>query len=274
MEGSPGTLPARSLSKQDVRDHYDQFAWAYRRYWGDHIHHGFFVTGRESPRQAQEQMVRRCAARAGVQPGMHVADVGCGHGGTAAFLATEYSCRVHGITISETQLALARKLCESLDGATSFELADAESYVFPAGSFDVIWNMESSEHFFDKAAYFRKVATALKPGGKLMVAACTGSMQNQLVANITRVLLFPELWTTDEYVRQIELAGMQVVSAEQLVSEVARTWDLGADQLRNSWWLLALLPSQFREFADGMELIREGYRSGQLTYSVIVATKT
>src|SRR5215471_8160087 len=198
--------PAGSLSLQEIRDHYDQFAWAYRRYWGDHIHHGLFVSGEEDPQQAQEKMLRHCATRAGLQPAMRVLDVGCGHGGTASFLAREFSCRVLGLTISQTQLEVARKLCGSLDGAASFELADAESYAFPAATFDVIWNMESSDHFFDKAAYFRKAATALKPGGKLMVAAWTGSMQDQLIADIARVFFFPELWTTDEHIQQIQSA--------------------------------------------------------------------
>ena len=273
MKSAAGASPARLFSIQEIRDHYDQFAWAYRRYWGDHIHHGFFLTGGEDPREAQEQMLRHCAARTSIQSGMRVSDVGCGHGGTASFLAREYGCRVLGLTISEMQLELARKLCGGLDGTTKFELADAESYLFPAGCFDVIWNMESSEHFFNKAAYFQKVAAALKPGGKLMLAAWTGSMQDQLIGSIARVFLCPELWTTAEYVRQIQLAGMQVVSCEQLASEVARTWDLAAEQARNSQWLLSLLPARFHEFAAGIELMREGYRSGQLTYSVVVATR-
>jgi tocopherol O-methyltransferase len=261
------------LSTQDIRDHYDQFAWAYRRYWGDHIHHGLFLTGKEDPQQAQEQMLRHCASRVGLQPGMQVVDVGCGHGGTARFLAREYSCHVLGLTVSQTQLELARQLCGSLDGATKFELADAEAYPFRAGRFDVVWNMESSDHFFDKAAYFRKVAVGLKPGSKLMVAAWTGSMRDQIIDNIARVFLFPELWTTAKCMQQIELAGMRVVSSEQLASEVSRTWDLAAERIRKSRWLLSILPAQFREFADGIELMREGYRSGQLTYSVIVATR-
>lgn len=273
MKDAPGAPRTRPLSIQDIRDHYDQFAWAYRRYWGDHIHHGLFRTGLEDPQQAQEQMLRHCAARVGLQPGMHVVDVGCGHGGTANFLAREYSCRVLGLTISPTQLELARTLCGGTDGTTKFELADAETYEFRAGRFDVVWNMESSDHFFDKAAYFRKVAMGLKPGSKLMVAAWTGSMQDQLIDNIARVFLFPELWTMAEYVQQIESAGMKVVSCEQLASDVARTWDLAAEQISESRWLLSILPDQFREFVDGIELMREGYRSGQLTYSVIVATR-
>lgn len=260
-----------SFSSGDISDHYDQFAWAYRRYWGDHIHHGLFVNGEQDAQRAQELMVRHCVRQAGVSTGMTVADVGCGHGITAGLLAREYSCKVLGLTISQAQLELARKACESLNGQVRFELADAEAYAFPAASFDLIWNMESSEHFFDKSGYFGKVGAALKPGGKLMVAAWSGSMQDELIRNIAQIFLCPELWTADEYTRSIDAAGMKIVSREQLGAEVARTWDISAEQIQSSRALLSVLPKQFREFARGIELIREGYRSGQFSYTILVA---
>ncbi|HEY6250579.1 MAG TPA: methyltransferase domain-containing protein, partial [Candidatus Angelobacter sp.] len=194
MTTDTGLYQSRSLSSRDIGDHYNQFAWAYRRYWGDHIHHGLFLTGNEDREESQQLMLRHCAVRVGLCAGLSVADVGCGHGATAALLATEYSCKILGLTISETQFKYAREACASLNGNVHFELANAEEYVFPAGSFDVIWNMESSEHFFDKPAYFRKVATALKPGGKLMVAAWSGSMKDQIIREIARGFLCPELW--------------------------------------------------------------------------------
>ncbi|HEV2991441.1 MAG TPA: class I SAM-dependent methyltransferase [Candidatus Angelobacter sp.] len=263
------------LNVNDISGHYDDFAWAYRLYWGDHIHHGLFTTPGLTPKQAQETMLRHCALRAAVRPGMTVADVGCGHGGTARFLASEYSCSVLGLTISAEQLKIARKLSASLNGSGSvcFELDNAETFEFPPAHFDLIWNMESSEHFFDKPAYFRKVAKALKPGGTLMVAAWTGSMEHELIREIARVFLCPELQTSFDYAEQMQAAGLKVVHSEELASEVVPTWDICSEHARAARSLLPVVPEKFRSFAEGIELMRQGYRNGQLVYSVMVAQK-
>lgn len=217
--------------------------------------------------------MRYCAERAGVAPGMHVADVGCGHGLTTRWLAEKYGCTVLGLTVSRRQLELATTNCQALNGRVQFKLANAETYAFPAATFDLIWNMESSEHFFDKDGYFRKVAGALKPGGKFLLAAWSGSMEDDLIRSIAKIFLCPELWTAAEYAYSVEEAGMKVLSQEQLASEVVHTWDAAAEQLRGSLELLSFLPGQFREFVQGIELIREGYRTGRFSYTILVAQK-
>lgn len=267
-----GDRPIRTITPAHIADHYNDFSWVYQRYWGDHIHHGFFQQGGETPAQAQELLLRYCAARAGVRPGMAVVDVGCGYGGTVRFLAHQCSCSVLGLSISEVQIRLAKKSTSSSNGQGSvrFELADAEKYEFPAAHFDVVWNMESSEHFFDKAAYFRKAAATLKPGGALMLAAWTGSMEEPLIRDIAQIYLCPDLLTTEEYTALIEAAGLRIGSSEKLGPEVARTWEIGAEQARAASSLLAILPEKFHRFTNGIELMRKGYATGQLSYSIIV----
>ncbi len=267
--------PALQLTSDDIRTHYDDFSWVYRFYWGEHIHHGLFPTGDETAAEAQELLLRYCAQLAGVAPGMHVADVGCGHGGTSWFLSREYRCRVFGLTISKSQFRIATERMRLLPDPASvrIEHGDAEAYFFPAGSFDLIWNMESWEHFFDKQAYLRKAASALKPGGRLALAAWTGSMQDDVVREIARIFLCPQLVTTEACAAYIRQSGLRVLHSEEIGPKVARTWDLCAEQVKRAQFLLSFLPQRFRAFADGVELMREAYRSGKLNYTVIVAQK-
>ncbi|HKW74633.1 MAG TPA: class I SAM-dependent methyltransferase [Terriglobales bacterium] len=267
--------PALHFTSQDIRAHYDDFSWVYRFYWGEHIHHGLFSTGEETAAEAQELLLRYCAQLAGIAPGMYVADVGCGHGGTACFLARDYGCRVLGLTLSQAQFQVANARVGLLPhrGMVRIKHRDAEEYAFPSAAFDVMWNMESWEHFFHKAAYLRKAANALKPSGRLMIAAWTGSMRDEIVREIARAFLCPDLLSTEDCVTYIQESGLRVLHSKEIGPTVARTWDLCAEQVKRAQFLLSLLPRKFRAFAEGVDLMREGFHSGKLNYSVLVAQK-
>lgn len=275
LENAVATRQAPSFNLNTIRNHYDGFDWAYRLYWGDHLHHGLFRTGRETPREAQEALLRHCIARARLRHGEHVVDAGCGYGATARFFANEYSCSVLGLTISRAQFKTACRLSHALTGPGSvrFELSDAERHELPHSSFDLVWNMESLGHFFHKDAYFAKVNAALKPGGRFLLADWTGSMTSSLVRKIAAAFFCPDLYTGEEYSRMLHSAGLEVTCCESLAVEVARTWDICAERLRRIGWLLKLLPGRFRSFQEGVELMREGFRSGQLGYTLLVAEK-
>ena len=155
----------------------------------------------------------------------------------------------------------------------SFEVANADHFQFPASAFDLVWTMESSEHFADKSRYFTNVAHTLRPGGQLLLAAWTGAMDRPLVREVGRAFLCPELWTAEQYQSAIESSGMRVRKRENLTSRILSTWEICQERARAASVAVKLLPRAAREFVEGIDIILDAYRSGDLTYSVIVADR-
>ena len=263
------------LEKNGIAEHYDFLLPFYRLVWGEHIHHGLFVRGDESPKQAQEQMIAHCAERAGIARGASVLDVGCGLGGTAIYLARRYGCRVRGITISPRQAERARKNveCAGTDDKVEIVTGDAEALDFPEAAYAAVWTMESSEHFADKAAYFRKAAEALKPGGVLVLTAWTGDPERERVRSVARWGLCAGIQTAQQYAEQIAAAGLELRAQEDLTAQITRTWEICIRRARWLWPVKQVLPRRHREFADGMRTMLEAYRSGELSYTTIFAEK-
>jgi tocopherol O-methyltransferase len=268
-------MAALPITPEQVREHYDSLVFIYRTFWGDHIHHGLFLTGKESPSDAQVQLLDHCVRLLDIPRGAKVLDVGCGHGGTLLRLAQSLSCCGTGLTISPKQAKLAGELAarEGLADLVNVEVGNADFFEFPAAVFDLVWTMESSEHFGDKASYFSNVAKTLRRGGKLLLAAWTGSMDSPAVREVARVFLCPELWTAEQYQSAIKNAGLRVKHCENLGDKVAHTWEICRQQARFAAPAVKLLPRAAREFVEGIDAILDAYRSGDLTYTVLVAEK-
>lgn len=115
---------------------------------------------------------RRILLRAGLQPGMSVADLGCGVGATTQTLATMVgpAGSVTGIDVSAAQLEQGRALCsaQGLSHAVFLE-ASATATGLPRSSFDLVYCRFLLLHLVDPAACLREMLHLLKPGGILVV---------------------------------------------------------------------------------------------------------
>lgn len=260
-----------------IREHYEEMAWVYRAFWGDHIHHGLFRRGDESPQEAQVKLIDFCFDLVAQHEVRSMLDVGCGHGGTLIHIARfqEGWLQGLGLTLSPAQARIAREKAQKagVHHAVNFLVADAETFEYPPAAFEIVWNMESSEHFADKPRYFRYIFSTLVAGGRLLLAAWTGSMKSERVRAVARDFLCPSLQTPGEYRTQMEAAGLRVFAQHDLTASVARTWEILRRRARFALPLSPLLPRAAREFGSAIDVILDAYRSGDLTYTVLAAQK-
>ena len=220
------------------------------------------------------KMLEHCAQLAGLRGGERILDVGCGHGGTLIHFARR-NCQGTGLTLSPKQARIAAEVTAKagLDGRLKFIVDDVDRFTFPQSEFDLVWAMESSEHFANKPRFLQNVASALKPNGRFLLAAWTGSMQSARVREVARVFLCPALWTAGQYSQAAETAGLRVDHCEDLTAGVVRTWEICREHARTARAVVKLLPQAARDFVEGIDIILDAYRSGDLSYTVLAAGK-
>ena len=111
------------------------------------------------------------AARMELRPDLHLLDVGCGLGGPARYFASEHSCRVAGVDLSEEFVQVARSLTRlvKLDHLVEFRQSSALHLPFDSRVFDRAYMIHVGMNISDKAAAYREARRVLKTGGLFVV---------------------------------------------------------------------------------------------------------
>jgi tocopherol O-methyltransferase len=299
-DGSPTRLreaPAdRDLQRPGLRRsvaaHYDELTPYYAELWGEHIHHGLYETGAESRVEATEKLIRLVAEGCRIEPGARVLDVGCGLGGTSRWLSRNLGCRVIGLTISEVQAGMARDRSQRgrlhageaatprcfADAAPSprFLVADA-AYLPLRGRFDAVLAIEVLSHVGDRGGFFRDAAA---PGGRIGIAAwlkasdLSTAAERRCIAPIEAGMLV-SLPTREEYERHLAARGLRLESYRDISAEVARTWDLCLELIRDRalWRVARQRGPDVVAFLGSFRAMRRGFASGAFRYAVLHAEK-
>jgi tocopherol O-methyltransferase len=273
----PLVVTARVNEKQRIIEHYDFASPYYRSLWGEHLHHGYWISGDESKETAQIQLIEHLAQLANIKTGSRVLDIGCGYGGSSLYLAKEYSASATGISISPVQVQMAKEAAAQRNLDASFLLMDAEEMQF-AQPFDLLWSVESISHYHDPRKFFASAVKFLKRGGCF---ALTDWFRKENISPVDkRKFIEPiekgmmvELQGMNDYSDYLVSSGLHIVHRQDLTLDCAKTWDLGLDIIKDKtfWSLAAKLGPDFVTYLKAFQAMRAGFSSGNFVYGLFVA---
>jgi tocopherol O-methyltransferase len=263
-----------------VADHYNELDVFYRELWGEHVHHGFWVTGRETPEVAVRHLIEVVAQEARIETGVRVIDIGCGYGGTARQLSQQYGAEVTGITLSTAQYDYAKSVTAGSN--PTYSVADWFSTDFTPQSFQAAVAIESSEHASDREEFCRRAYNVLQPGGRFVISAWLSREAPSpvetawLLRPICNEGRVPHLPTLNELIAAGKAAGFELVNAQDCTRAVSRTWGVIFRRmigrlLTDARYRAFLVDSRRRNRIFALTVIRLwlAYKTGTMRYGIV-----
>lgn len=183
----------------------------------------YFASTEETLGRAQENKYRILAEKAGVNPGNHILEIGCGWGGFAEFAATKYGCRVTAVTLSEAQADFARNRIRRA-GLSHLVDIRVEDYRGIRGTFDAIISIEMLEAVGHKylGNFFATCDRVLKVDGRAAL----------------QVITFPDQFYEryrhgSDFIRRYVFPGGHLPSLQAIQNAVARRSSLVIQDVEN-----------------------------------------
>ncbi|NNK78962.1 MAG: class I SAM-dependent methyltransferase [Litoreibacter sp.] len=178
----------------NVAHHYDLSGELYDLFLDADLQYScaYFRKPSETLEQAQDNKKRHIASKLLIEPGMRVLDIGCGWGGLALTLASEYGAHVLGVTLSKEQheVACQRARAAGLQDQVEFRLMD---YRAVEGEFDRIVSVGMFEHVGvpHYREFFDQVHHLLKPDGVALIHTIGRSSPPGTTSSFIAKYIFP-----------------------------------------------------------------------------------
>lgn len=223
---------SRVNARRNVAHHYDLSDALFRIFLDADMQYScaYFRNFGLSLDAAQRAKKQHIAAKLLLEPGHRVLDIGSGWGGLGLSLARDFNVQVTGVTLSQEQLATARKRASEagLDDKVTFDLRDYREIEEP---FDRIVSVGMFEHVGtpNYQAFFDKIAQLLTADGVALIHAIGRMDGPGLTSAWTRKYIFPGGYmpALSEVLPAVEQAGLFVTDIEILrlhYAETLRHW--------------------------------------------------
>ncbi|MDF1609864.1 cyclopropane-fatty-acyl-phospholipid synthase [Hoeflea sp. YIM 152468] len=273
---------SRTQAKKNISAHYDLGNAFYSKWLDETMTYSsaLYSDGANDLAGAQTAKYRALAQAAGLKRGDHVLEIGCGWGGFAEFAAGEIGCRVTGLTISNEQLAFARRRIEAAGLSDKVDLR-FQDYRDETGRYDGVVSIEMFEAVGEKywPAYFSKVRQCLKPGGRagLQIITIKPEAYEAYRANpdfIQRYVFPGGMLPTENHLKSLgEAAGLELVGHRAFGPDYGRTLAEWRQRFRNVWHEVQPMGFDLRfkrlwEFY--MYYCEAGFRSGHINVRQVV----
>jgi cyclopropane-fatty-acyl-phospholipid synthase len=225
-----GARQSQGRARRNVAHHYDLSESLYRLFLDQDMQYScaYFADENASIDQAQRAKVRHILSKLDLRAGQRVLDIGCGWGGLALAIARQFDVHVTGITLSQEQLAVARRRAalEGLDQRVSFELAD---YRAMAGAFERIVSVGMFEHVGPRhyGEFFKTVRRLLTDDGAALLHTIGARVDGGGVNAWMEKYIFPGGYvpTLSETTAAVEKAKLWPTDVEILRLHYAHTLD-------------------------------------------------
>jgi 2-polyprenyl-3-methyl-5-hydroxy-6-metoxy-1,4-benzoquinol methylase len=202
--------------------------------------------------------------------GCRILDVGSGHGYVLFHLARRFpTSRIHGIELDGQQVDEANRTAQALGLAPRLSFQQGTFHDLPeAPAYDLVISIDVLEHVPDDEGMLRRIATVLRPGGRLVLHV---PLRHQLQKRVFPVF---RNHTVDDHVRdeylpeeirqKVEAAGLSVQKMEagfgfwgELSFELNNLF-WGSRLVRNLTALLTLPASLVMGYMDASAHLQEG----------------
>jgi cyclopropane-fatty-acyl-phospholipid synthase len=275
----------REHERQLVAHHYEHHPEIFSMVLGLELLYstGVFLSDDEALDAAQSRKLARIAAKLDVRAGELLLDAGCGWGGILLHTAQQTGGRVWGVTLSAKQreVALARAAEHGVSGRVRIDLAHIDDLSLPPESLDAVVFSGSIVHMHNREAIYERVATALRPGGRLLVSDCffpqqlRGNREGKATEYIfVTALGYCRLLTLSEELALMERAGLDVLHVEDLTRSYVLTVNRWIDNVRhNRARIDALAPGFARILQTYMTIGRLSFHRRTALEYMILAVK-